>query len=123
MRAVGLFMLVAFFATLAFAAVFGTVRGIVRDPQHRPIPGANVVLKPTGSDYTRTTTTDGEGQFILDAVPLGTYSVTATSPGFAQAQQTFTLLSGTSPVLNFDLQLASANEAITVVADPLRRNR
>jgi hypothetical protein len=117
MRAVGLFMLVAFTATLTFPAVFGTVRGIVRDPQHRPIPGANIILKSTDSDYTRTTATDGEGQFILDAVPLGTYSVTATSPGFAQSQQAFTLLSGTSPVLNFDLQLASANEAITVVAD------
>src|ERR1700720_1860070 len=27
-----------------FATVFGTVRGIVHDPQHRPVGGADVVL-------------------------------------------------------------------------------
>src|SRR5207237_6755661 len=97
MRAVGLFALIALaFATLAFAAVFGTVRGIVHDPQHRPIARTNVILKSADSEYTRTTATDVDGQFIFDAVPLGTYSVRASSPGFAQAQQTFTLLSGTS---------------------------
>jgi outer membrane cobalamin receptor len=99
------------------ATVFGTVRGIVHDPQHRPIPGANVILKATDSDYNRTANTDGEGQFILDAVPLGTYSITVSGAGFAQTKQTFGLLSGASPVLHFELQLAGGNESITVLAD------
>ena len=33
------------FAAAAFATVFGTVRGIVHDPQHRPVPDSEVVLK------------------------------------------------------------------------------
>src|SRR5689334_11265012 len=99
------------------ATVFGTVRGIVHDPQHRPVPGANVILKATDSEYNRTATTDADGQFLLDAVPLGAYSITVSSTGFAQMNQTFALLSGASPVLHFELRLASANESITVLAD------
>jgi hypothetical protein len=99
------------------ATVFGTVRGIVQDPQHRPVPGTNVLLKATDSEYTRTAVTDAEGQFILDAVPLGTYSISVSSAGFAPMKQTFTLLSGASPVLHFELGLASASESITVLAD------
>src|SRR5689334_6897720 len=84
------------------ATVFGTVRGIVHDPQHRPVPSTNVSLKATDSDYSRTTMTDAEGQFILDAVPLGTYTINVSSPGFAPTKQTFALLSGASPVLHFE---------------------
>ena len=38
-------------AGAGLATVFGTVRGIVHDPQHRPIPGSSVVLKAKSSDY------------------------------------------------------------------------
>ena len=64
--------------TAAFATVFGTVRGIVHDPQHRPVPGSEVVLKAKSSDYTQKTQTDVNGEFHFDAVPLGTYTVSAT---------------------------------------------
>jgi hypothetical protein len=104
-------------AAISFAAAFGTVRGIVHDPQHRPIPGTNVVLKSTDSEYARSATTNAEGEFIFDAVPLGTYSITASSVGFASAQQPVTVLSGTSPVLHFELQLASRSEEVNVVAE------
>src|SRR5215469_5336221 len=104
-------------AAISFAAAFGTVRGIVHDPQHRPIPGTNVVLKATDSEYTQSTNTDAEGQFIFDAVPLGRYSVTVSNAGFASAQQPVTVLSGTSPVLHFELQLASRSEEVNVVAE------
>jgi outer membrane cobalamin receptor len=103
--------------TVALATVFGTVRGIIHDPQHRPVPGANVTLKASNSDYTKTATSDADGQFIFDAVPPGSYAITASSLGFATAQQTFTLISGTSPVLHFELQITAQKEAITVLAD------
>jgi outer membrane receptor protein involved in Fe transport len=75
------------------------------------------MLKATDSEYNRATMTDAEGQFIMDAVPLGMYSITVSSPGFAEMKQTFALLSGASPVLHFELQLANANASITVFAD------
>jgi hypothetical protein len=118
MRALGLIALVSLsFAATALATVFGTVRGVVHDPQHRPVAGANLVLKAADSDYAKTATSDAEGQFTFDAVPLGTYSITVSSSGFAPAQQTFTILSGASPVLHFELQLGSQNQTITVLAE------
>src|SRR6516165_3547693 len=118
MRGIGFLALIPLFvATLTFAAVFGTVRGVVHDPQHRPVPGTNLTLKATDSEYTRTATTDADGQFIFDAVPLGTYSITVSRPGFASAQQPVTVLSGASPVLHFELQIASRSEEVSVVAE------
>ena len=71
----------------AFATVFGTVRGIVHDPQHRPVSGSEVVLKAKSSDYTQKTQTDVNGEFHFDAVPLGEYTVTVTDASFAGQEQ------------------------------------
>jgi len=101
----------------ALATIFGTVRGIVHDPQHRPIVDATVTLKAKSSDYMRTLQTDAEGQFHFDAVPLGEYSVTVSQSGFAAQEQLVTVLSGTAPVLHFELRLPSQAQSVTVLAD------
>jgi hypothetical protein len=45
------FLFVAIFAvaSLAWATVYGTVRGIVHDPQHHPVSGAQVTLQANNS--------------------------------------------------------------------------
>ncbi len=43
----------ALIATIANANVFGTVRGVVHDPQHRPIQNAAVKLKAKASDWSQ----------------------------------------------------------------------
>src|ERR1700680_3247364 len=82
---------VLFLSVPALATVFGTVRGIVHDPQHRPIADAKVTLKAKDSDYTQTAQTDTEGGFHFDAVPLGEYSVTVSQAGFATLEQIVTV--------------------------------
>src|SRR5208283_1721370 len=103
-------------APAAFANVFGAVRGVVHDPQHRPVEDAMVMLKAKSSDWARTTTTNASGEFQFNAVPLGDYSVAVASPGFAQTAQDVTVISGTVPVVHFQLQLASPRETVTVSA-------
>jgi hypothetical protein len=100
----------------AFANVYGAIRGIVHDPQHRPVEGAMVMLKAKSSDWGKTTTTDANGEFQFNAVPLGDYSVTVAGQGFAQTAQDVTVISGTVPVAHFQLQVASAHEQVTVSA-------
>ncbi len=104
-------------AGAAFATVFGTVRGIVHDPQHRPVPGSEVVLKDQSSDYTQKTQSDGNGEFHFDAVPLGTYRITVTHASFGSEEQIVTVLSGAAPILHFELQIASQNQSVTVSAE------
>src|SRR5277367_4436027 len=101
----------------AFATVFGTVRGIVHDPQHRPVSGSDVVLKAKASDYTQKAQTDANGDFHFDAVPLGEYTITITDAAFAAQEQSFTVLSGTAPVLHFELHITAQTESVTVSAE------
>jgi len=101
----------------ALATIFGTVRGIVHDPQHRPVTTATVTLQAKGSAYNQTIQTDDEGQFHFDAVPLGEYSVTVSQSGFETTRQDVTVLSGTAPILHLELHIESQNQSVEVTAD------
>jgi len=101
----------------AFATVFGTVRGIVHDPQHRPVPDVSVILKARASDYSQTAQTDSAGQFHFDAVPLGEYTVSVSDVTFVAEPQNVTVLSGSAPVVHLELRLPSQNQTVTVSAD------
>ncbi len=114
------FLLIAahFSGSCAFASEFGAVRGVVHDPQHRPMQNAAVVLRAKSVDWTKSATTDASGQFQFNAVPLGAYSVAVTSAGFEPASQAVTISSGAVPVIHFQLQVASNNEKVNVTATP-----
>lgn len=101
----------------ALATIFGTVRGIAHDPQHRPIADATVTLKTKTSDYKQTMQTDAEGGFHFDAVPLGEYSVMVSQAGFVTQEQSVTVLSGSAPILHFELRLPTQAQSVTVSAD------
>jgi hypothetical protein len=103
------------FASGAFATIFGTVRGVVHDPQHRPVADASVTLKSATSDWTQTLQTDQDGAFSFAAVPVGDYLVTVAKGGFAEDKQPVTVVSASSPTLHFQLKLASVNQTATVV--------
>src|SRR6202140_5205952 len=79
----------------AAATIFGSVRGIVHDPQHRPLQGAMVMLRANSSDWAKSTNTDDNGQFEFNSVPIGEYTVTVAAPGFTQMSQTVVGNSGT----------------------------
>ncbi|MGC2111850.1 MAG: TonB-dependent receptor [Candidatus Korobacteraceae bacterium] len=102
----------------AGATVFGNVRGVVHDPQHHPIADAQATLQARGSDYKLTAKTNPDGEFYFDAVPLGDYSITVDASGFATQSQTLTVVSGSAPVLHYQLAIASAKEEVTVTAAP-----
>ncbi len=102
----------------AHAGVFGAIRGIVHDPQHRPVQGAMVMLKAKSSDWFKSANTDANGEFQFNAVPIGEYTVTVANPGFDQAAQSVVVDSATEPVLHIPLRLASAHETVNVSGAP-----
>jgi hypothetical protein len=102
---------------VVWATVFGTVRGIVHDPQHRPIANITVTLSAKSSDFSVTAVTDTEGQFHFDAVALGEYTAAVADPAFVPEQHGVTVLSGSAPILHFELHFASQNESVTVSAN------
>ena len=101
-------------AVSAFAIDFGSVRGIVHDPQHRPIKGASVILRARASDWVRNTQSNAEGSFQFQPVPVGEYSVTVENPGFSSVTEAAVVLAGTQPVLHIQLNVALRSESVTV---------
>jgi len=100
------------------ATIFGSIRGIIHDPQHRPIQGAMVMLRAKASDWTNTTNSDTNGEFGFSAVPIGEYSISVASPGLSQTAQDIVVISGTQPVVHFQLQIAGRSETVTVSETP-----
>ncbi len=105
-------------ALAAVAAVVGSVRGVIHDPQHRPVQNAMVMLKAKSSDWQTTANSDANGEFTFSAVPLGEYIVSVAAVGFQQTEQEVAVISGSQPVLHFALNLAGAKETINVSAAP-----
>jgi hypothetical protein len=104
----------ALFGAPVFANIFGNVKGVVHDPQHRPIADAAVMLKSATSDWTQTAQTDQDGAFSFSAVPVGDYIVTVSKSGFSDDQQRVTVVSDSSPTLHYQLTIATVNQTATV---------
>ena len=100
---------------MLYAAIFGRIQGIVHDPQHRPIPGASVKLQATTSDLSQTAQTDDNGEFSFTNVPVGDYKITVTQTKFETSAQAVTVTSGSSPILHFQLAIATLNQTTVVV--------
>ena len=117
LKPIGFLLLVCLLQpSTARATVFSQLQGVVHDPQHRPLPGAHITLSASHSAFTQSADTNAEGAFTLTSIPLGDYTVTISHAGFDTLQQPFTVLSGTSPVLHFELQLGKVAQTVTVVA-------
>jgi hypothetical protein len=98
----------------ANATIFGSIHGLIHDPQHRPVADAKVTLRSATSDWSHSTASDHAGEFLFDRVPLGEYRVTVEVPGFATEEQTVVLTSGRDAKPHFSLTLAHAAETVEV---------
>lgn len=102
----------------SYADVFGTVRGIVHDPQHRPIEGAEIRLSARNLDWKRIAKTDENGEFLIDAVPAGEYTIEITRENFQTVRTPIVVNIGNAPVLHFPMDLASVQSNVSVSAQP-----
>ena len=75
---------------LAFSPVFGQsslgeIRGRVADSNGAAVSGANVEIKNQATGETRTAQTNDSGEYTISKLPVGAYTVTVSSQGFAAA--------------------------------------
>jgi hypothetical protein len=109
-------LLLLFCSLAARAQLFGTLSGIVHDPQHRPIDGAAITLRAAHSDLTFTAASNPNGEFTLPALPLGDYLIAVAKPSFATLHQPVTISSDSSLVLHFMLAVAPLSQSVNVTA-------
>jgi Carboxypeptidase regulatory-like domain/TonB dependent receptor-like, beta-barrel/TonB-dependent Receptor Plug Domain len=114
----GLFVSFALSSMLFAAARPGNIRGIVHDPQHRPIAGAKVALQSAPSGKVRTTITNANGEFVLQAVPPGAYTVKANAPGFAPLVETIQVREKGNPVYHLWMTVAGVTAEVRVSGAP-----
>ena len=93
----------------------GNVTGRILDQQGAAIPGATVTARNTETGLSRSEVSDAEGVFRLNALPVGTYDITAELQGFtaAPAKQIPINVSQTI-TLDFSMRVASLTESVTV---------
>ena len=114
-RLYSLSAMVLLFASIpARATVFATVHGVVHDPQHRPLAGADVTLQAADSEFLLRAKTSSDGEFELPQAPIGVYRLTVASSGFATVTEPLTIASGTNPLLHIMLPVAAATQTVVV---------
>src|SRR5207247_8129984 len=110
--------LILLFTTSVRASIFGDVLGVVRDPQKQTVKDAKVTLRSRTSDLSKSGSTNDNGEFFFRGVPVGEYLVTVEANGFRKIEQSVTVVSGSAPVLQIQLEIAPLSQQMNVRATP-----
>jgi len=96
---------------------FGQIAGTVVDSTGAAIPGATVTITSTNTRAARTVTSDEVGNYIATNLPIDSYSISVSKPGFRTAQQAGATITADAKVTsNFTLQPGQATEVVQVEA-------
>ena len=99
----------------AEASVDAVVAGIVEDALLHPLEGATVVIHDAHGTTIGKATTDKAGRFSIPGVPLGDYTIEASSPGLISDHQHVQLASG--QVTALELVLVDQEEVVRIEED------
>jgi hypothetical protein len=112
-----LFVAMCGFGGTAFAQN-AQVTGTLKDESGGVLPGVTVTAKNQETGLTRTTVSEGAGEYRLPALPPGTYTVSAELPGFNTENRTgVTLVIDQTATLDFTMKPATLAETITVTGE------
>lgn len=94
-------------------SIAGQVSAVGPDHEAFTFPGAMLTL--TGAAESQATT-DEQGRYAFDGLPVGTYTVEVALQGFHAARRTLSLEAGQSAIVDLMLELA-AHDEVTVTTD------
>ena len=118
-----LFALVMGAVTAGAQVVGGSINGVVHDKTGAALQGVTVTVRQIETGATRTLITDGDGRFSAPSLPVGNYTVSAKSEGFATDERGgISLAVAQSLQLNFVLGLASVQQQVEVDSVPASVN-
>ncbi len=113
--ATGLLFLLAGWSPLLFGqSIYGTIEGTVTDPSGAVVAGAKVEVSNQSTGSTRSTVTDDSGDYNVVNLDPGTYTLSASAPGFVTAtRRDFPLLA--REIVRADLPLTLATGGVQTV--------
>jgi hypothetical protein len=101
------------------SAQTSAIAGTVKDTSGAVLPGVTVeASSPALIEKVRSAVSDGNGQYKIEALRPGTYTVTFTLPGFSVVKrENVELTSDFTATINGDLKVGALEETITVSAE------
>ncbi len=97
--------------------VTATLSGTITDTSGAAIPNATVTAQNADTGYVAHATTNGQGEYRIDLLPVGSYSVTVDATGFKKFIRNGIVLElGQSPSINAQLAIGNTSETVTVTS-------
>ena len=98
-----------------------TISGTATDASGGAIAGAKVEATNLGTNAVQSTVTDSAGRYRLADLPVGTYNLQASNPGFKTLVHSGVVLSvGGSIVIDFSLPVGQISQTVNVEAEVSR---
>ncbi len=120
-KATGTLALLCMFLSLAglsFGQVASSIDGHVVDAGGSNLPGASVEITSSALGTSRQTRTDGKGEFLVQGLPPGFYSIKVSSPGFATQEVRAAEVLVNQPLTPMiTLAIATATTEMTITAE------
>ena len=91
----------------------GSVSGTVSDISGAVLPGAQIVLQPGAV----TAAANSQGDFLIQNVIPGTYTVTVSDVGFTNSVSSIVVASGANTLVNTTMKVSSTSQEVVVTAN------
>ncbi|MGA9355466.1 MAG: carboxypeptidase regulatory-like domain-containing protein [Terriglobales bacterium] len=116
-RTIGIFAVLLVMSAFVFGqAELGTIAGVVKDSTGAVVADAKIVATDTSTNATRSGTSNNLGEYHLQNLTPGTYSVVVSKSGFQTYKATLEVAVGGHTTLDAQLTVGSGNTVVEVVA-------
>ncbi len=118
---VALFLVSMSARSLWAQAETATISGTATDVSGGSVAGAKVEATNVGTNTVQNTVTDSAGRYTLSSLPVGTYSVQASSAGFKTVvRPSIVLTVGGTVVVDFSLPVGQITQTVNVESEVSR---
>ena len=98
----------------------GKIAGTVTDSSGAAVPNTVVSVKSAALLAARTTRTEGDGSYLFDLLPPGTYELTVAAQGFNTWTETgIVLTAGFTATINSKLKVGDVSQVVKVESEPV----
>ena len=95
----------------------GDIVGVVGDPSGAVLPNIEVTLRSETKGNTQVQSTNSHGVFRFSLLAPGSYTVSASAPGFQEAMMSGVVTIGQATTVNLVLSLGQATSTVEVTSD------
>ena len=117
-----LFLCLTIAAASALAQAGGSsseIRGRISDPNGAVVSGATVTVADASRGFSRTATTDAQGEYRFISLPPGTYQLRIEAGGFStQVKNSVQVTVGQIADQDFSLRVGDATATVEISGDP-----